>query len=34
VKFTTDNNQRVTGIEFEEPNDGFWFYGLKARKIK
>ncbi|WP_207504604.1 serine hydrolase [Telluribacter humicola] len=34
VKFTTDNNQKVTGIEFEVPNDDFWFYELNAKKVK
>jgi CubicO group peptidase (beta-lactamase class C family) len=34
VKFSTDNNQRVTGISFEVPNDDFWFEELNARKLK
>ncbi|GAB2768685.1 serine hydrolase [Rhabdobacter roseus] len=34
VKFTTDNNQRVTGIEFEVPNDDFWFEELNAKKVR
>lgn len=33
VKFTTDNNQKVTGIEFEVPNGDFWFYELNAKKV-
>jgi CubicO group peptidase (beta-lactamase class C family) len=34
VKFTTDNNARVKGIEFDVPNDDFWFDELNADKIK
>lgn len=34
VKFTTNNNQKVTGIEFDVPNDDFWFYELNAKKVK
>ncbi len=34
VKFTTDNNQQVTGIEFDVPNDDFWFDELNAKKVK
>jgi CubicO group peptidase (beta-lactamase class C family) len=34
IQFTTDNNQKVTGIEFDVPNDDFWFYELNAKKVK
>ncbi len=34
VKFTTDNNQNVTGIEFDVPNDDFWFYELNAKRVE
>jgi CubicO group peptidase (beta-lactamase class C family) len=34
VKFTTDNNQEITGIEFDVPNDDFWFYELNAKWVK
>jgi CubicO group peptidase (beta-lactamase class C family) len=34
VKFTTDNNQQITGIEFDVPNGDFWFYELNAKRVK
>lgn len=34
VKFTTDANQKVNGIEFNVPNDDFWFEELNAIKVK
>lgn len=34
VKFTTDNNMTVTGIEFEVPNDDIFFEELKPSKIE
>lgn len=33
VNFTTNNNQEVTGIEFDVPNGDFWFYELNAKKV-
>ncbi|HYG03217.1 MAG TPA: serine hydrolase [Chryseosolibacter sp.] len=34
VKFVLDNNTNVKGIEFDVPNDDFWFEELNARKVK
>jgi CubicO group peptidase (beta-lactamase class C family) len=34
VKFELDNNNNVTGISFDVPNDDFWFQELSAKKIK
>jgi len=34
VKFVTDNNLKVTGLEFEVPNDDIFFEELKPKKIK
>lgn len=34
IKFTTDANQQVTGIEFNVPNNDFWFEELNAKKVK
>jgi CubicO group peptidase (beta-lactamase class C family) len=34
VKFELDNNNKVTGLSFDVPNDDFWFDELKAKKIK
>ncbi|SOE20860.1 CubicO group peptidase, beta-lactamase class C family [Spirosomataceae bacterium TFI 002] len=33
IKFTSDNNQRIRGIEFDVPNDDFWFNELNAKKV-
>ena len=30
VKFNVDNNNKVTGISFDVPNDDFWFEELNA----
>lgn len=32
VKFTIDNNHKVTGITFDVPNDDFWFEELNAER--
>lgn len=34
VKFELDNNNKVTGISFDVPNDDFWFDELKSKKVK
>ena len=34
VKFVLDNNANVSGIEFDVPNDDFWFEELNAKKVK
>jgi len=34
VKFNLDNNAKVTGIEFDVPNDDFFFEELNAKKMK
>lgn len=34
VKFELDNNNKVTGLSFDVPNDDFWFDELKSQKIK
>jgi CubicO group peptidase (beta-lactamase class C family) len=34
VKFNTDNNMNVTGLDFEVPNDDIFFEELKAVKVK
>jgi hypothetical protein len=34
VKFELDNNNKVTGLSFDVPNDDFWFDELNAKKIK
>jgi hypothetical protein len=34
VKFEIDNNNKVTGIAFDVPNDDLWFYELNGKKIK
>jgi CubicO group peptidase (beta-lactamase class C family) len=34
VKFELDNNNKVTGLQFDVPNDDFFFEELKAKKIK
>jgi hypothetical protein len=34
VKFELDNNNKVTGISFDIPNNDFFFEELKAKKIK
>jgi CubicO group peptidase (beta-lactamase class C family) len=33
VKFELNNNNEVTGISFDVPNDDFWFEELNAKKI-
>jgi CubicO group peptidase (beta-lactamase class C family) len=33
VQFELDNNNEVTGISFDVPNDDFWFQELKAKKV-
>lgn len=33
VKFTTDNNRKITGLEFEVPNDDIFFEELKPFRI-
>ncbi|MEM6263604.1 MAG: serine hydrolase [Bacteroidota bacterium] len=33
VKFTTNNDMRVKGIEFDVPNDDFYFEEINSRKI-
>ena len=33
VKFHTDNNMKVAGIDFEVPNDDIFFEELKPKKI-
>jgi CubicO group peptidase (beta-lactamase class C family) len=34
VKFEVDNNNAVTGISFDVPNDDMWFYELNGKKVK
>jgi CubicO group peptidase (beta-lactamase class C family) len=34
VRFEIDNNNKVTGIAFDVPNDDFWFDELNSKKIK
>lgn len=34
IKFNADNNQRVTGISFDVPNDDFFFEEINAKKEK
>lgn len=34
VKFELDNNNKVTGLSFDVPNDDFWFEELKSQKVK
>ncbi len=34
LKFTTDNNMEVTGMEFEVPNDDIFFEELKPKRVK
>jgi CubicO group peptidase (beta-lactamase class C family) len=34
IKFSIDNNMKVKGIEFDVPNDDFWFEELNAKKVK
>ncbi|MBT1703431.1 serine hydrolase [Chryseosolibacter indicus] len=34
VKFDLDNNNAVKRIEFDVPNDDFWFEELNAKKVK
>ena len=34
VKFNTDNYLKVTGIDFDVPNDDIFFEELKPRKVK
>lgn len=34
VKFELDNNNNVTGLSFDVPNDDFWFDELKSQKVK
>ncbi|MBS4013256.1 MAG: serine hydrolase [Bacteroidetes bacterium] len=34
VKFLSDNNMKITGLEFEVPNDDIFFEELKPYKIK
>ena len=34
IQFTLDNNLNVTGIEFDVPNDDFWFEELNAKRVK
>jgi CubicO group peptidase (beta-lactamase class C family) len=34
VKFELDNNNNVTGLSFDIPNDDFWFDELKSQKVK
>lgn len=34
VRFVTDNNLNVTGLEFDVPNNDIWFYELKPVKVK
>ncbi|AHM60745.1 beta-lactamase [Flammeovirgaceae bacterium 311] len=34
LKFTTDNNMEVNGLEFEVPNDDIFFEELKPKKVK
>jgi CubicO group peptidase (beta-lactamase class C family) len=34
VKFELDNNNKVTGLSFDVPNDDFWFDELKSKKVK
>ncbi len=34
VKFELDNNNQVTGLNFDIPNDDFFFEELKAHKVK
>lgn len=34
VKFELDNNNKVTGLSFDVPNDDFWFDELKSQKVK
>ena len=34
VRFVTDNNLKVTGLEFDVPNNDIWFDELKPVKVK
>jgi hypothetical protein len=34
VRFVMDNNLKVTGLDFDVPNDDIWFYELNPQKIK
>jgi CubicO group peptidase (beta-lactamase class C family) len=34
VRFEMDNNLKVTGLDFDVPNDDIWFYELKPQKVK
>jgi CubicO group peptidase (beta-lactamase class C family) len=34
VKFELDNNNKITGLSFDVPNDDFWFDEFKSKKIK
>ena len=34
VKFNTDNNMEITGIDFDVPNDDIFFEELKPYKLK
>ncbi|HEY3406374.1 MAG TPA: serine hydrolase [Ohtaekwangia sp.] len=34
VRFVTDNNLKVTELDFDVPNDDIWFYELKPKKVK
>lgn len=34
VKFEMDNNNKVTGLSFDIPNDDFFFEELRAKKVK
>jgi len=34
IKINTDNRMKVTGFDFDVPNDDFFFYELKPKKIK
>lgn len=34
VRFETNNNLEVTGLDFDVPNDDIWFYELKPKKVK
>jgi hypothetical protein len=33
VQFTLDNNLEVTGLQFDVPNDDFWFEELNAKRV-
>lgn len=34
IKINTDNNQKVTGFDFDVPNDDFFFHEMKPYKIR